>query len=697
MYTEFFGLSEKPFNLTPDPRFLYLSIKHREALAHLLFGIKSQSGFVLISGEIGTGKTTLCRSLLHRLDTDTRVSFIFNPALSPEELLRNINEDFGILSTAATIKGLIDELNDFLMEQAAKRRKSVLVIDEAQNLTPEVLEQIRLLSNLETETQKLLQIILIGQPELVESLELPELRQLNQRITARCHLHALNFSETLQYVAFRLRVAGGRGKVRFSRSAIRAVYRHSRGTPRVINAVCDRALLIGYTKNQKQVTKALVNRAAREIRGERLKPKRKLPLRRLLPNPTILATVVMVFVLVKLFTTQDIPLTNFPSDTLSNLNPLRPETYVVNRPAGPLGLPGQPDDLIVEASPIDTPAVEEAPAEPPLPPSFAEQLGQLSADETRTSASAAILRQWNMAPVSVYPSDDALESLSHFMALNGLVLEYVYSSLEQVLAVNLPAYMKVVHDDSYAWVGLVGLEGNHVELALYGDEPVRVLRDDFERDFLGEAAIPWKDPAPDTPVLYIDMEGRYVGQLKSQLRALGWTGTGRYRLFDKETEAVIQDIQAHAGLRVDGVVGRQTRMVVTSWLPSPPTPSVRRREALPLRSLLRVTRESLDSPRVPAIETSQVEEAAGETESFVNVATSQEQLQEAPSLSYQETTRKQNDESGITVEDLDPARTIPRLKPIVRTQEKSITQPAVGNTLLMPHGGDGRAIGSEGS
>ncbi len=267
MYEAFYGLNEKPFNLTPDPRFLYLSAKHKEAFAHLLYGIRNRCGFVMVSGEIGTGKTTICRSLLKQLDPDTEVAFIFNPKLSPVELLQTINRDFGIASAADTVRGLIDELNAHLIERAAKGKNCVLIIDEAQNLGTETLEQIRLLSNLETETEKLLQIVLIGQPELAKKLELTELRQLNQRITARYHLGTLSGDETLHYIAFRLRVAGGRKKVKFTRNAVRTVHRISGGTPRVINALCDRALLIGYTMETRNIAPNIVRKAAAEIQG----------------------------------------------------------------------------------------------------------------------------------------------------------------------------------------------------------------------------------------------------------------------------------------------------------------------------------------------------------------------------------------------------------------------------------------------
>ncbi|MEA3364280.1 MAG: AAA family ATPase [Candidatus Hydrogenedentes bacterium] len=301
MYETFYGLREKPFNLTPDPRFLYLSEMHKEAFAHLIFGIRNRVGFIMVTGEIGTGKTTICRSLLGQLDQDVELAFIFNPCLSPEELLRKINEDFGIRSRAISVKGLIDELNTYLLDRHSKSKNSVLMIDEAQNLTTPVLEQIRLLSNLETERQKLLQIVLIGQPELAEHLELPELRQLNQRITARYHLKPLGEKETMQYIAYRLRIAGGMRKVHFTRNAIKSIFRYSKGTPRVINAICDRALLIGYAKETRDISRGIIKQAAREIRGERVRAKKKWGfLSRYAPTPRLVAAAALI-VLVGLF------------------------------------------------------------------------------------------------------------------------------------------------------------------------------------------------------------------------------------------------------------------------------------------------------------------------------------------------------------------------------------------------------------
>ncbi len=267
MYCSFYGITEKPFSITPDPKFLYLGKTHKEAFAHLLYGIRERGGFIVVTGEIGAGKTTLCRALLSHLDEDTLVAFIFNPTLSALELLKSINEDFGIASQGTTQKELIDELNRFLLEKRLEGKNTVLIIDEAQNLDEEVLEQIRLLSNLETETEKLLQIILIGQPEFRHILEQPRLLQLNQRVTVRYHLQALSQKETAEYIHHRLSVIGGEDKVFFSPEALRKIWRSTKGVPRLINVLCDRVLLAGYGRKQKNIDGAMVDQARKEVTG----------------------------------------------------------------------------------------------------------------------------------------------------------------------------------------------------------------------------------------------------------------------------------------------------------------------------------------------------------------------------------------------------------------------------------------------
>ena len=266
MYTRYFGFDEKPFTLTPNPKFIFLSKHHKEAFAHLLYGINNHYGFIELIGEVGTGKTTVLRTLLAQLqDENHRSALIFNPCLSGVELLRSINHEFGLDHASGYANELIEILNRFLLAENAEGRTVVLVIDEAQNLQPEVLEQIRLISNLETENDKLIQIILAGQPELKTLLDRPELRQLNQRIAVRYRLRPMSMSETRAYIRHRMEVAGSSGGVSFSYFGIRWIYLYTRGVPRMINILCDRALLIAYGDERRTIGAGIVTRAIREI------------------------------------------------------------------------------------------------------------------------------------------------------------------------------------------------------------------------------------------------------------------------------------------------------------------------------------------------------------------------------------------------------------------------------------------------
>lgn len=267
MFEVFFGLSENPFNLTPDPKFLFLSEVHQEALSHLQYGIEQRKGFVLITGEVGTGKTTICRSLLAMLPKKTRTALVLNPSLSDIELLQTINQDFGIDSSPNSKKQLLDKLYDFLIDVFVKGENAVLIIDECQNLTPEVLEQIRLLSNLETEKEKLLQIILIGQPELAKMLQSPGLRQINDRIVLRYHIWPLSLPDTKNYLRHRMAVAGAYRTDIFTPGAARAIYRYSQGLPRKMNAVAERSLLIAYLKGKEKITRSIISAAVEELKG----------------------------------------------------------------------------------------------------------------------------------------------------------------------------------------------------------------------------------------------------------------------------------------------------------------------------------------------------------------------------------------------------------------------------------------------
>jgi general secretion pathway protein A len=267
MYAPFFGLKQAPFSIAPDPHYLFMSERHREALAHLLYGLDGGGGFVLLTGEIGAGKTTVCRCFLEQIPANCNVAYIFNPKLTVNELLRSICDEFHVQLPpgAQTVKDHVDPLNAFLLAQHAAGRNNVLIIDEAQNLSADVLEQLRLLTNLETAERKLLQVVLIGQPELRGILARPELEQLAQRVIARFHLGALSEAETAQYIRHRLNVAGLTGALPFDRAALRLIHQLTRGVPRRINLLCDRALLGGYASGQALVTPAIVRQAAAEV------------------------------------------------------------------------------------------------------------------------------------------------------------------------------------------------------------------------------------------------------------------------------------------------------------------------------------------------------------------------------------------------------------------------------------------------
>jgi general secretion pathway protein A len=270
MYTQFFKLKQSPFSIAPDPRYLYMSERHREALAHLLYGVGSGGGFVLLTGEIGAGKTTVCRCFMEQIPENCQLGYIFNPKLTVEELLLSICDEFRITlppqgAGAVSVKGYVDAINRHLLESHAQGRNNVLIIDEAQNLSAEVLEQLRLLTNLETSERKLLQIILIGQPELRTMLARPELEQLAQRVIARYHLGSLSVDETASYIAHRLAVAGASGMAPFPRGLMQQLHQLTKGVPRRINLLCDRALLGAYVENAQQVTRTILRKAADEV------------------------------------------------------------------------------------------------------------------------------------------------------------------------------------------------------------------------------------------------------------------------------------------------------------------------------------------------------------------------------------------------------------------------------------------------
>lgn len=267
MYLDYYGLTEAPFDITPNPRFMFYSAKHREAYNHLMYGIRERKGFVQLTGEVGAGKTTLCRAMLEQLDDRYSTALILNPVMSPDELMKAIAIEFGLPVNGLDRLDTIAVINQFLLQQVERGKETLLIIDEAQDLTEELLEQVRLLSNLETDNRKLLQIVLLGQPELRDRLNSPRLRQLRQRITVRYHLLPLSQREVSQYVSHRLHLCGGNGTPCFTRAAVWRICRYTQGIPRLVNALCDKALLAGFVQNQKRIGYRLVSRAVRELEG----------------------------------------------------------------------------------------------------------------------------------------------------------------------------------------------------------------------------------------------------------------------------------------------------------------------------------------------------------------------------------------------------------------------------------------------
>ena len=584
MYEAFYGLKERPFNLTPDPKYLYLSDKHKEAFAHLLFGIKHRSGFVMVTGEIGTGKTTICRNLLNQIDPETNLAFVFNPPLNPVELIKKINVEFGINHAPDTSLELTEILNKFLLEQAAASRNCVLVIDEAQNLSPQVLEQIRLLSNLETETDKLLQIVLIGQPELGEKLALHELRQLNQRITARYHLKALSEHETLQYIAYRLHVAGGRRKIQFSKGAVKQVFKVSGGTPRVINAVCDRALLIGYTKEAVNISAAIVKQAAKEIRGEKVIVERPFSflLRKLLPSPSVALMGLVVIVAVWLLTW---PFRQFATEARRFNDVLLPP-QAAPAPSNAVEAKAEPTSAEQDEAKRQeelratvanfaekiapgalTPAIEA-----PTPDALNTTLEALSPEVALSSAAEALLSAWNITPTPPALAESSAEGLAAFITRHGLQAETLQPGFEQLMAVGLPAFVKVKHGQKELWLALTSAKDGNVEVNA-GGKNVSVPAMNFKDIFLAQAVIPWRDPDPKASAMSIGRSGAAVAHFKDQLRQLGRLNlANKGDAYDQESAQAVSRIQAETGLTIDSVAGRQVRMIMSAWAPAEGTP-----------------------------------------------------------------------------------------------------------------------------
>ncbi len=578
MYEGFYGLRERPFNLTPDPRYLFQSDKHKDAFAHLLYGIRHHNGFVMLTGEIGTGKTTILRALLQQVDTDTNIAFVFNPCLSPIELLRKINEDFGIPTRGETVKDLVDELNAYLLANNRAGNSCVLVIDEAQNLAPIVLEHIRLLSNLETETQKLLQIFLVGQPELSEHLELPELRQLNQRITARYHLRPLDREETVQYIAFRLGVAGGLRKVNFTKGALRAVYRNSGGVPRLINSICDRALLIGYTRETRTISGDIIEKAAREVRGERVRAPRSRTATRLGPTPVMVLAALVVAIACSWFYEYGALRFNQLSLALTPMRSLSMDSLAAPTPSVSY--------LDMAAHAQTAAGWTEARLTPTTAPVPKNPIDEIDAPAALEGGAIELLRRWNMALLSECPKDATPEALGAFAQSNGLVLAPMTPTLEQLAAIDLPAFVRLTVGQGVVTAALVEIDDERVQLVGAAGKSLEVSRSDFSARYLRQAFYLLQDASPQAALLKPGASGPAVMALQRRLKAAGLFDKEVTGTYDAATRAAVEALQRKAGLEDDGIYGRNSRLILEAWAPTVPTPSLAKGQRAPLAGLL---------------------------------------------------------------------------------------------------------------
>jgi general secretion pathway protein A len=525
MYTAYFGLREKPFTIAPDPRYLYMSVQHQEALAHLLYGLQSDGGFVLLTGEVGTGKTTVCRRLLGQIPEQADIAVIFNPKLTVMELLETICDELNIPRPAnASIKTLVDQLNARLLETNAAGRKTVLIIDEAQSLAAEVLEQLRLLTNLETDDRKLLQIVLLGQPELRIILGRPEMRQLAQRITARYHLGPLNCEEVKAYVRHRLEVAGCDRPI-FPPATLRKIWRDSRGIPRLVNLICDRALLGAFTRNLDAVNRSVARQAAQEVVFETAAPA-------FWSSHRFAGLVALLFLAGLIISL---------AHTRLGWPPLFP--LAGNESAPQLRFPPS------EPAPVTTPPAM-APASAALPSDWPVDF---AVGRSAAAALADLAALWGV----VIPPET--RDACGFAESAGLRCLSRQDSLVSLRSFNRPAVLTLYDDSGKPFhVLLAGLDSQRARFVA-GQETRELDVAVLESRWFGEYQLLWKPPAFYSAATSPGDSGPAVPWLAQSLEDLGlYARNGSEKRLDGHLLGALKRYQLAAGLIPDGMLGPQT-------------------------------------------------------------------------------------------------------------------------------------------
>jgi general secretion pathway protein A len=543
MYEEYFGLTEKPFQITPDPRFLYLSQRHRDGFAHLLYGADQAGGFVLLTGEVGTGKTTLCRSALAQATENVRVALILNPKQSPIELVASICDELQVSYPQKTtsIKALIDKLNLYLLRAYGQGQRIVVVIDEAQNLAVEVLEQVRLLTNLEVSTQKLLQIILIGQPELSQMLERPELRQLAQRITARFHLTPLNKEETEEYISHRLKIAGVNREI-FTKSATQRIFHYSGGIPRLINTLCERSLIGAYGFDVPVIKKDIVNNAAKEVLGQTDKAW-------VVPRWMGAVAAALMIVIAGLFAWQIY--SNNDDQTgivLANVPEVIPDEPSKNDEISPK------ENTVSNASPVESTASEtNAKTSNKASMIFSEQ--HILAGTT--AAFTKLFDLWKK-DYAAYTGKTACTKANNA----GMRCIFGQGSLDMMTQYNRPAVLELKSKRGEIVFAVISeLSAEEAKISITDNE-ITLSTQELENYWTGNYIVFWQPPFPDNESIAQGYKGPDVLWLRHQLDEIEGLDKAEYSAdnlkFDEHLSKRVSVFQAQQGLTADGIVGRET-------------------------------------------------------------------------------------------------------------------------------------------
>ena len=569
VYQDYYGFSEKPFDLTPDPKYLYLSPKHKEVLAHLVYGLQENNGFLKIIGEVGTGKTMICRSFLQELRTDFSIAYVFNPAINELELLQTINSELGLPSEMDSKKKLVDTLNVFLLSERKKGHRVVVIIDEAQALQVKVLDQLRLLSNLETDTEKLIQIVLIGQPELDQLLKKSELRQLRQRITISWELLPLNRDETRGYIQHRVNVALGKGRVQFARSAVELIYKYSHGIPRMINVLADRSLLIAYTMNTKKITPKIVRPAVKDVGG-------------LTPLPTWMGTFWksvlpgLLALSILLFGANYLILPDFTKTNREekDINLLIKENPIIELPRAGTSARKELEPVIHNNkanAQYPSPAIEllkarRIPSTKPLIISQQDKLvtylASLSLNESRLEATNWILKKWN---IDIASYQNKGESLLKAIAEEQKLLAYdLNANFDKLAIFNYPAILEIALPNTQGtkYLSLVSING---EDGIFGsvdqiEMPLKVI----DLMWTHKAIILWKDFESLPERFGTGFEGKQAIWLQKNLRLLGFFKGREAPSYGPNTQLSVAKFQRKHHIKDDGQFGTESKIMLYS-------------------------------------------------------------------------------------------------------------------------------------